>query len=245
MYPAAVAGVLAAALAAGPAAAQTLALSQPKPLSIGQPSLQRIGAPATAATARINAALDRMDRRWVAFAHDCHDDESAPAADNAGRSVEVTARGPAYLSLVIRYDYSCGGAHPDGGTIALVYDLETGRPVDWLKLLPAALKARADLDTAGEGSSIGRVFSPVLHELYVKAVARDRALADQGDCAEVLADPALPFQLWPDARAHGLVLEPAGLPHAVAACANPETIGADALRQLGFDGPMLETVEGR
>jgi hypothetical protein len=241
LLPAA-AGVLAAVLAAAPAATQSLALSQPRPLSIGQPALPRIAAPVTPAAAKINAALDRMDRRWVAFAHGCHDDESAPSSDAAGRSVEVTARGPAYLSLVIRYDYSCGGAHPDGGTIALVYDLETGRPVDWLKLLPAGLKARADLDTAGEGSSIGRVSSPALHALYLQAVKADKA-ADQADCADVLADPALPFQLWPDARAHGLVLEPAGLPHAVAACANTEAVPSATLRRLGLDGRMLEAID--
>jgi len=245
MHRAAVAGMLAAAMAAAPVAAQTLALSQPKPLSIGQPALPRIAEPKTAATARINAALDRMDRRWTAFAHGCHDDESAPDTDNVGRSVEVTARGPAYLSLVIRYDYSCGGAHPDGGAIALVYDLDTGRPVDWLKLLPPGMKASGDVDTAGDGSVIGRVSSPVLHDLYLRAVKADKELADQADCADVLADPGLPFQLWPDAKARGLVLEPASLPHVVAACANPATIPAATLRGLGVEGRMVDAVESR
>lgn len=109
------AACLLAALAAGPAAAQVVSLKQPAPIARGVAALPRIATPATPATTKINAALARLDKSWLAFRKQCGAD--------TGRSVNVTMRGPGYLSLVVNMDYYCGGAHPDNSSIALVYDL--------------------------------------------------------------------------------------------------------------------------
>jgi hypothetical protein len=151
---------LAFGLVATAAQGETLTLAQPPPLAKAMPALPRIAAPITPATTRINAALAKLDGRWRLFIRDCRDQAGADA--DVERTNQVAMRGPGYFSLTIGYSYSCGGAHPDGGTIALTYDLDAGRPVDWTRLLPRSLVDSVSADTAGDGTMIGLIASKAL-----------------------------------------------------------------------------------
>ena len=78
----------------------------------------------------INTALQRLDRPAARAAHECRT-EGPPSSGYRSRAVSVTMAGPRFLSIVIVDDAFCGGAHPETATLSLVYDLRTGRPVDW------------------------------------------------------------------------------------------------------------------
>lgn len=238
-----VAGI-AIALAAGPMgltvlAAEPVALQASPALAPGLAAFPRlVAAPAGSAAARINAALGRGDGRARKAAADCR---AAGGKDGAwSRTVGVTMRGPHYLSLVAVDEWYCGGAHPDTGTTALVYDLDTGAPVNWRRLLPPALVEGTATDTAGDGTVLGKVLSAALRTRYVKAAT---AQSIDPDCTDVLADPGLGFLLWPDADADGLAVQPAGLPSAVAACGPPIVIPLAELRTLGVDAGLLQAID--
>jgi hypothetical protein len=149
--------------------------------------------------------------------------------------------GPGVLSLVARDDYYCpGAAHPDSGALALVYDLGTGRPVDLVNLLPG-LKLASALDTASDGSKIGTIASKELTALYRKAAKPDL----EADCKAVLDDQDLTFIAWPDAKAKGLVIEPAGLIHAIAACGVAVTLDVETLKASGASPEFLGALAAR
>ncbi len=214
---------LALILATGAAASEPARLTRATSAS----AFPRIAAPQTAATAKINAALGRLDRRWAGFVRDC----LAGGKDNeASRQVEVTLRGPRYLSFLAHDDESCGGAHPDESRTALTYDLDSGRPVDWRQLLGPRLVTATAVDNVIDGATIGLVSSPDLRPLYVQAL-KAKGGEDASwwkDCEDVLADEDLKFSVWPDAKTHALMLEPE-LAHAVQACGDDAAVSAHHL----------------
>ena len=232
---------LALGLAAGSAQAGTLILFQPPPLAKGMPALPRITGALTPADARINTALGKVDASWRAFIKDCRDQAGKDA--DVERSNQVAMNGPGYFAVTIGYSYDCGGAHPDGGSIALVYDLGTGRPVNWAQLLPKALVSAVHTDTAGDGTTIGLVVtSKAMRDLYVHKAFATLGREDRKDCADTLNAPDLAFQIWPDAKAGGLGLQP-DLPHVVMACGDPQVISVAELRRLGVAEPLLSAIE--
>ena len=85
------------------------------------PPLPRIATPVTPATAKINAALAKVDASWRDFTKSCNDQVGATDAD-VERSNHVAMAGPGYFSVNIGYSYYCGGAHPEVGDIALTYE---------------------------------------------------------------------------------------------------------------------------
>jgi hypothetical protein len=103
---------------------------------------------------RINKALTRGDGRVRKAATDCLREDRKHA--DWSRKVSVTMQGPRYVSFVASGEYFCGGAHPDSSTVALVFNLDTGMPADWAKLLPE-LAQHTGTDTAGDGSILGTV----------------------------------------------------------------------------------------
>ena len=225
-----------------PAFADAQLLSPPAKLAKDNDALPRLAAAGAGAT-RINAALAKVDQSWRSFMRDCR----STAGTNAylTRSVRVTMAGPKVVSLLVTDEADCGGAHPSGGTMALAYDLETGRPLDWTRLLPARMVRSATLDSGDDGTKIGAVVSPILHDLYLKAAKAGSAHRTQwaSDCGEVLADDGLGFQLWPDAAKDAVVLEPFDLPHAVAACADDVPISTATLRRLGVNPALLDAID--
>jgi hypothetical protein len=198
----------------------------------------RIAAPEGPASQRINQALTAADTRLRAAAKDCDaSNASADPKDAAWkRSVAVAMRGPGYLALVASDDLYCGGAHPDTDSFALTYDLRTGAPLNWERLLPKALAGKATLDSAADGTKLGVMASPALTALYLKLSKPD------ADCASALRDTDLHFMLWPDAAREGVALQPSGLPHVIAACGDDAVIPLTTLRMLGVEPALLDAI---
>ncbi|HUO91953.1 MAG TPA: hypothetical protein VMU22_03485 [Rhizomicrobium sp.] len=205
------------------------------PFAKANARLPRIVSPATPATARINAAFDKLDARWAEFMRGC------PKGGETGRIVAVTMTGPQYFSVVVSDSEDCGGAHPDASTLALVYDLSTGKPVDWKTLLGPRAGLSTSLDTVIDGTRSGMFASAPLQALYLKSLKA--TIHDKewwGNCGDVFADP-LSFVVWPDTKKHALVLQPA-LAHVVQACAEDGAIGADDLRKIGASGKLVDAL---
>jgi hypothetical protein len=203
----------------------------------------RIAAAQEPAAQRVNQALAAADARLLAAVKDCRAQAKADpvqaddAADPWERTVTVAMRGPRYLALVVGGSMSCGGAHPDVDEFALAYDLRTGLPLNWARLLPKTVAGTASLTNAADGTRLGVVASPTLTALYVKL------LKPEDDCAQALQDSELQFMLWPDAAHDGVTMAPADLPHVIVACGDDVTIPLATLRTLGADPALLAAIE--
>jgi hypothetical protein len=186
---------------------------------------------------KINAALVKLDQRVRKARVDCLKSKDA----DWSRSIEVTMRGPRYLSYLVSDSLSCGGAHPDASSFALVYDLTTGVPVDWAKLLPKPIVETTSLDDAADGAKIGVVASKTLTALYVAGLGKD---ADPS-CKDALSETDLTFVLWLDRETKALAMQTVSLPHGVQACADTVTIGVAKLRELGAAPSLIEALEAK
>lgn len=216
---------LAAALILAPASARaSVELTPRPPIARDVAAFPRLktGAPAEVVS-RVNKALEADEARLRETRKECL--AQAEGHGDWSRTVAVTMAGPDFLSLVARDQYFCGGAHPDGGALALVFDLRAGRPVDLVKLLPG-LKLKGGLDTSADGAHVGTIASPELTALYRKAIEPNLDAA----CKDALKGQDLIFIAWPDAKAGGLVIEPENLPHVIAACGDDATLGAETLK---------------
>ncbi|MEO6923498.1 MAG: hypothetical protein ABI142_06710, partial [Bryocella sp.] len=161
-----------------------------------------------AAAAKINAALARADKRVKAVALDCQASSKASQgkADPEAwqRVIEVTMRGPRFLSFLATDNSDCGGPYPNNGMqMPLVYDLTTGSPVNWLRLLPAGVKA--SIDSAPDGSNVGLVDWPALTALSKKKA--------EGECKGAFDDGGLEYSLTLNARTGTLDAQPENFPH--------------------------------
>ena len=222
--------------------------TEPDPvLLVAQPALAtdlaafpRIAAPDGPASQRINQALAKSDARIRDAIRQCHADAAESQGDAKGgewqRSLTVAMRGAGYLALVASDNWYCGGAYPDAGQFALAYDMRTGAPLNWERLLPKALLGTASLDTAGDGTQLGVVASPALKALYLKLVKPD------ADCGSALRENDLQFMLWPDAAREGVAMAPSGLPHVIAACGDDAVIPVATLRTLGVAPGLVEAI---
>ena len=207
------------------------AIAADAPVTLTKPAPQafpRIASAADEAAKRIDAALDRQDARLRKVAADCIKDGGHDASWT--RTVTAPMTGPAYLTLIAADDFFCGGAYPDTAQLVLVYDLQTGSPVNWTRLLPAAIAGTATLQEGADGSKIGTLNSPKLHTLYAQSYPKG---PDQAECLDSIA--TAPFTLWPDAKADGLMIAPFGLPHVIAACAEPVLLPTALLQTMGVD----------
>ena len=194
--------------------------------------------------AKINAALRRLDDKVHTAAEACNGTKPQAGSplivqekgtQNWSRTVQVTMRGPRYLSVTATDDFYCGGAHPDGSFLPLVYDLRTGGTVNWLKLLPPG--ATSGIDDAADGNKVGAVIWPAL-----TALARTHATKD---CKNVFdASDAVPFVLWLDARSGSVMAQPGSFPHAVSTCAEAVSISSDQAKAIGgFNEELLDALD--
>jgi hypothetical protein len=230
----AVALLLLLSAAPGLAAEGAVTLVQ-QPKIAGADAFPRIANPKDEAEKRINAALDRQDRQLRKAAAECRANGKDTSWD---RTVTAPMTGPGYLTLIAADELDCGGAHPDTGQMVLVYDLQTGHPVNWSRLLPPDLAVKVALDDAADGSKIGTVTSPKLLALYkADYPARD----DRAECLDAIGNG--PFVLWPDAKAHGLEVAPSSLPHVMAACGETVTLSVATLRRLGVDARLTDAID--
>ena len=187
---------------------------------------------------RINDGLARADAKGRKAIADCRKQDARHGYWE--RSVEATMVGPRYLSLVSRDNAMCGWAHPNTSSMALVYDLADGKLVDLAKLLPG-LVTKTALDETMDGSKIGTIGSPRL-----MAIFRDEAKKNPGldpECKQVIADrEELAFIAYPDAKTHGLVLEPVGVEHVVQACFDAMILTGAVLATQGTSADFLEAL---
>jgi len=192
--------------------------------SRGVQAMPRVMAGATTAVrVRVNAALAAADARVRAAVGKC----LLPDAASAGltldwtRHVSVTQTGPRWLAILASDEAWCGGPHPSAGVFALVFDLRTGRPPDWTRLLlPPSLTGDAVVETAADGTPVGLVSSAALLQR-----AKDAA---EPECAGVLDADSGRFMLWPATGQLTAVVF--GLPHAEAACADELALSQAELR---------------
>ena len=197
---------------------------------------------------RINATLQKADDRLGRAVRGCAKTSRQPR-DLAGawkRSVRVTTHGPNFLSLVADDVSFCGGAHPDSGTLALVFDLQTGQLVDWRTLLPASLIQSTPLDEALDGGKIGLISSDKLAAtygmLYPTRPQNDISNEDWSSCREAVGE-ARAFLAWPAVKPNGLAVQPADLPHVVAACGVPVIVPTAMLRSLGVSQSLTDALD--
>jgi hypothetical protein len=210
-------------------------------------AMPRIAHPSDEAERRINAALNRLDANLAKAIRDCKGPDGARG--DWVRKVETTMRGPRYLSYVIRDMSFCGGPYPPSGTMSIVYDLETGAPVDWTQLLPASMTGKVALTEGMDGTRMVTLASPRLHALYLSGYDRasrapggDIAPEDLAACKEAAQDTANPpMMAWLDARSGGLAVQ-FDLPHAVQVCAIPVAIPIEVLRADGANGALLDAI---
>ncbi|HMN72361.1 MAG TPA: hypothetical protein PKA55_10895 [Rhodoblastus sp.] len=204
----------------------------------------RIARPADDAEKKINAAVARLDGRVKKAVAEC----KSLAGGNADwtRTIEVTMRGPRYLSYVVTDNSNCGGAHPNVASTAIVYDLATGAPVDWAKLLPGKLLGKVALGDAGDGTKMITLASQRLYDLYM---AQYRAGERRGDkeCTAAMAQlggggspPAIAPYLDAATGGLGVVVD---APHVLQTCADQMVIPPATLRAEGVSEATLKAIE--
>jgi hypothetical protein len=205
-------------------------------------AMPQIAAPVDDAERRINAALRRLDGAVRKAAQDCR--VEGGSGSDWERTVRTPMRGPRFLSVEIVDSTFCGGAHPNVSTMAIVYDLTTGLPVDWTMLLPPGLTGKIALATGADGTKMVTLASSALHALYLKGYRRGapdpKSEAGDAECREAVADtssgpPAM--MVWLDAKTGGLAVQ-FDLAHVVQACADAVVIPTATLRREGAQ-PVL------
>ena len=210
--------------AAVPSHAQTVKLIAQLDVSEQVMSYPRL-APGTPFADKINAALAKIDQAQGG------DECTTSGGPGYTRAIEVTMQGPRFVSFVVAEEWLCG-AHPEEHQSAFVYDLTTGKPVDWTKMLPPRVAGKATVD--GFTIRVGTLSSAVLRREYI---AQNE---NSADCRDIYADTEFHFLLWPDAKTHGLVIDQNDLPHIAAACGGPVTLSPAKLRALGIGKPLLD-----
>ena len=154
-------------------------------------------------------------------------------------------RGPAFLSFVIADNSFCGGAHPNSGTMAIVYDLRTGAPVDWTRLLPKHLTGKVELQQQMDGTKMVSLTSPRLFALYFEQYRKGERKNDK-DCTDAVKDNAASFlpamQVWFDAKAGGLGLR-FEVAHVIAACVDEIVLPLATLRAEGVAPEVLAALQ--
>ena len=225
----------------------TIQLAAVKHLRKGVETWPLIANPASPVEQRVNATLTRLNRSLAKDFLGC-DGDSRESAKNLGedqkgkdaaardwsRSVRVTMAGPRFLSIVAIDETNCGGAHPDSDTLAMVFDMTTGKPVNWIKLLPESSAPSALIDSVSDGTTVGALVLPALQKMNLAAA--------DAECKDAFLDPQ-GFLLWPDAKHETLVAQPFDLPHVVRACANEISLTLDQARKMGFDETLLGAIQ--
>ena len=234
------AALMMAMLAGGAAHAadRIVVLTRPAPLARFIAAMPRIGHPRDAAERQINLAMDRRDAAGRRAAAACRG-----KGQGWERTTRVTMRGPGYLSYEVADAFDCGGVHPDNSTDTVVYDLRTGRPVDWTMLLPPALTGTVSLKPGVDGTRTVSLGSAALRQRFLAAQTPQANPDDAKQCAEVLAF-AVPtgLRVWLDGPAGALAVQP-NMPHGSDSCAQPLLLSAAELRQLGAAPALADALD--
>lgn len=205
-------------------------------LEPGTPAEQRVNETLTNLNQRLQHALNDCDASYQESLKQMGDGakNQDPVSKDWSRKVEVTMRGPRFLSLLATDSSFCAGAHPNSGQVAMVFDMNTGAPVNWTAMVTSTAGATAYKGTSMDGSTVGALVLPGLKTMAVAAA--------DADCKDAFLD-SQPFLIWPDAQQGTLVAQPFDLPHVVEACANEINLTRDQSRKLGFDESLLGAIE--
>ena len=198
----------------------------PAPLAPDLASLPRIAGSDPVAV-KINQALKQEEENILLDRQECL---AEPNSDFAAWS-NVTMNGPEFLSIWQSSDFSCGGPHPDNAQFVLLFDLKTGEALDPYTLLPREM--RPDKPKLGRypGDETSFILYRPLQNLYTSRAVLDPLMPKE--CLDIFAkDRWMHFLLWPDAKEHALIIQPDGLAHAEAYCAEALPVPLDVLRQL-------------
>lgn len=223
------------------AADRVVSVERPKEVRKDLQAFPRIANPADAAERKINTAVGRLDDRVRRSAATCRNDDGTPG--DWERKVDVPMKGPGFVSYAISDSTFCGGAHPGFGNTAIVYDLDTGDPVDWTTLLPPSLSGKVELVAQSDGVRMVTLSSKRLFELFLAGYDRERG--DDPECKAAVrsnfdsAPPAM--TVWLDAQKRGLAVQ-FDLPHAVQACADTVVIPAAVLSAEGAKPALLNAL---
>lgn len=224
-------------LAASPAPAQDL-VRQPD-LAPGVAATPRLPE-ATGAAARINARLADLDAEALASWRDLAVCDPSPG-NTFLRGVDVTLNAPGLVSLLVQEEGYCApAAHPWTTAAPLVFDRRSGAEVDPLSWLPPFLSPGPEPEPWTEQRALAR-FGP-LTSLYIHTALRSRDPGIDLACLSLLRRQPHGFDLWPDASAPGLVLQPAGLAHVDTPCETPVTIPLATLTSLGVSPALLSAL---
>jgi len=206
-----------------------------------------IVSPSGPAEQRINATLTGLNQRLAQALRNCDEGYGwalkqmgdlakgqYPVSKDWSRRVKVTMTGPHFFSLVATENAFCGGAHPDSGQMAMVFDITTGAEVDWTTLAAKSAEPSTYSDTVMDGSTMNALVLPALRLLSVASA--------NSDCKDVFRNPQS-YLIWPDAMRETLVAQPFDLPHVVQACANEIVLTIEQARKLGFDQGLLDAIQ--
>ena len=248
VIPAMLAIALVCMTAAASGADRVVTLRTVAPVAKDIAAMPLIAAPANDAERRINSALPRFDANVRKAAAQCRKDGGKNF--DWSRSIDATMRGPGFLSFTIGDNAFCGGAHPNSATQAIVYDLATGKPVDWAVLLPSSLTGKLSLQTGMDNTKTVALSSRKLFDLYLKLYRPVAAGAKETDedreCREAVkmagTDAPPTMSAWLDAKQGGLAVQ-FDLAHVVQACADAVIIPVSTLKAEGAKPALTDALE--
>ncbi len=197
---------------------------------------------ATPALDRVRATLTRLDKAALKAAADCEEDakQTPGMTGDWSRTVSVTMAGPRLLSYFVGEDASCGGPHPNESPYAVVFDLRSGRQLDWLTVLPRSLAAKQASDLAVDGMTVAGANSGELRALLLSKAATGE-LPD-GDCTPPADDIDGYFVFYPDGTHHTLKVMQTGLAHAIQGCGLERDLPLTTLRSQGFPSWFIDAL---
>jgi hypothetical protein len=195
--------------------------------------------PKNAAEMEADETLVQLNGKLAKTVRDCLSGEFAWSKDKftSGdfvRTIKITMLGPRFLSMVATDGFYCGGAHPEDDLTALVFDMETGKQVDWNALVAKSSRASSPKNPPGDGEGTRPLMLPELQVIY--------AAAEETYCKDYFEDEQA-FVIWPDAESGTLIAKVAGLPHVAAPCKNEFKLTIEQARKLGFDESLLLAIE--
>lgn len=223
-------------------AAERVVAVRPASLARDVAAYPQILSPVDDAETAINQALKKLDATVVKARAECL--RQNPKSSDWTRNIDVPMRGPRYLSYVVTDNAFCGGAHPNVGDMAIVYDLRTGKPIDMSQILPAKLLGKLALAGGMDGTRTIQLTSEPLMKLYQQLYRQPRQ-EDDKECADAISmsgDEIPPFVAWLDAGTGGVGLLP-DLPHVIQACADPVVIPVATLRAQGAPAEALAAIQ--
>ena len=216
-------------------------LLRPKKLSKTADALPRIANPNPAGV-KINHSFDLLDQKAGGLAHSCQGLSEEGDEMFYNRSVDITSQGPLFVSVDLTEDIGCGGVHPYINLFTLTYDLRTGEPVRWAKLLT---KVHVEEVSVNPGNmqpfpTFG-VSSLQLEKLYI-AGWKDDEQCRLDDVVDRSGETLTTFLLSPAPHRRGLSVLPADLASPVANCALPVVLGKSAMDTLGIPDDVQESL---